>query len=177
MLKRALIYGALIAILGAAWTLIEYALGFHGENIETGQFSGFVALLFPIVGIVLAIRAAKRADPGPFGFGDGFKQGALTTVVAAALGAVFFYLYGSVINPDYAETTLAYARSQLEEQGFTGRELENALAGARAMSSPIAQALTAAVGGVIVGLIISAIAAAVMRRKPQPAGDGYGAPA
>lgn len=174
MLKRALIYGALVAVLGAVWTLIEYALGFHGEKIETGQYTGYVSLIFPIVGIVLAIQAAKKADTGAFTFGDGFKQGLATTAVFSVLGAIFFYLYHTAINPRYADLTRDLGLKKFQEQGYSGRELEQARTVLEASTSPVALIFGAIIGSLIVGLIISAIAAAVLRRKAAAAADGYG---
>lgn len=174
MLKRALIYGALIALAGAVLTFIVGSTDL-AENRQAAQVAGIVGFLFPIVGIVLAIRAAKSADPGPFSFGDGFKLGAAVTVAAAVLGAVFTYLYVTAINPEYIETVRATAAEQLRDQGLKGRELETAQSAQTAMTSPGALAGLGFIGQLIFGLIVSAIAAAIMRRKEQPStGDGYG---
>ncbi len=164
-----------MALATAAWTLLEHALGFRGENLEAGQYTGYVPLLFPIIGIVMAIRSAKRDDPGPFSFGDGFKQGLGVTAVSAVLGAVFFYIYVTAINPDFSQTLRAAAEAQLRERGLSGRELEQAQSLQAGMTSPGALSIFSLLTSVLIGLVISAVAAAVMRRKEQPAtGDGYG---
>ena len=61
MIKRALVYGFAGAAAVFLWTLAEFALGFHTSRAEVGRYSGFLALLFPLVAIVLAVRAARRA--------------------------------------------------------------------------------------------------------------------
>lgn len=174
MLKRALIYGGLIVLAGAAWTMIEFSLGWHTADVDPNRPTGYVPLLFPVIGIVLAIRAAKHDQTGAFSFGDGFKQGLAVAAVAAVLGAVFAYLYGAVINPEFGERLVEATRADLERRNFGAREIESALAPARAMSSPPAQALASAFGSVLIGLVISAVAAAIMRRKEAPVDDGYG---
>ncbi len=64
MLKKAMIWGAAAAAGGALWTLIEYALGFHTDKPEVGRYTGFIAIIFPILAIVAALRQA-RAEKEP----------------------------------------------------------------------------------------------------------------
>ena len=172
MLKRALIYGTLIALAGMALT---YAIGAAGlaEDPQTSQTVSWIGILFPIIGIVLAIRAAKRAEAGEFSFGDGFKQGALVTLVSAVVGGILAYLYFNA-NPDLLATMREAASAQLREQGLSGRELEQAQSLQAGMSTPGALSGLSFIVSLVIGLIISAVAAAIMRRKVHASGDGYG---
>lgn len=174
MLRRALIYGGLIALAGAVLTFGMDAAGLEADPASS-QLLGLVGLLFPIIGIVLAIRSAKNADPGPFSFGDGFKQGALVSLVAAVLAAVFTYLYVTAVNPDYLDAVRAATEAQLRERGLTGPEFEQAQSLQAGMSTPGAVSSIGFMTQLILGLIVSAVAAAILRRKEQPStGDGYG---
>ena len=164
MLKRALIYGAAIAIAATALTAVMGAAGLEGN-----QAVGYLGLLFPIIGIVLAIRAAKRAETGEFTFGDGFKQGVLVSLVAALLGALLSYLYLSAVNPGYLDAVREATRAQFEAQGLSGRELAQAEQMTSAVATPGAVSGLSAVTSFILGLIISAVAALFMRRKADPA--------
>lgn len=139
MLKRALIYGTAAAAGGAAWTLTEYALGFHTEKAEMGRYSGFVGIVFPIAGIVLALRDARRTERG-LTFGRGVAEGAGVTAVMTILAVLFFAIYFKAINPAF-----------LGAQGTSLGEQLGALCAA----------------SLIMGLLISVIAAAVLRRSPQ----------
>ncbi len=100
MLKRAMIWGAAAAAGGALWALIEYALGFHTDKPEVGRYTGFIAIIFPIVAIVEALRP-DRAEKGGLSFGQGLAQGSAVTLVLAVLGVLFFLIYFSSINPDF----------------------------------------------------------------------------
>lgn len=173
MLKRALIYGGLVAVAGAILTFVMGAMGLE-SNQQASQFIGLLGFLFPIVGVVLAIRSAKNADPGPFSFGDGFKQGLLVALVAAVLGAVFTYLYVTAINPGYLDSMREAANAQLRQQGLGPRELQQMEAMQSGMTSPGAVTAIAFFSQLIAGAIISAVAAAIMRRKERPVDDGYG---
>ncbi len=163
-MRRAFIYGLLIAVAGAILTFIIGNLEY-----ETQQLVGWIGLIFPVIGIVLAIRSAKREETGEFTFGDGFKVGAATTVVYALFSGIFAYLYYSMINPEALETAREAVRKQFVEQGLTGRELEQSVAMSQGMMTPTGTTILGVVTAIIVGLIISLIAAAFMRRKADPA--------
>jgi hypothetical protein len=137
-------------------------------GLEGNQAVGYLGLLFPIVGIVLAIRSAKREETGEFTFGEGFKEGAAVSVVAALLGALLSYLYLSAINPSYLDAVREATAAQLEAQGMTGRELAQAQQMAESMATPGAVSGLSAVTSFILGLIVSAVAALIMRRKADP---------
>lgn len=143
MTKRALIYGIAAAAGVALWSMIEYWLGFHTTRADVGRYTGFIGTIFPLLGIVLAIRAARTAHGGALSFGDGFRQGLGVTLVVALLGAVTIWLYFTVVNPGFLASAAA--------QGTPGT------AGG--------QALLVLVSSLVMGLIISAIAAAALRRR------------
>lgn len=167
MMKRALIYGAAIAVAGVLLTALIAAAG-----LEANQAVGYLGLLFPVIGIVLAIRAAKRDETGEFTFGEGFKQGALVTVVAAVLGALLGYLYLTAVNPGYLDAVREATTAQLESQGYSGRELAQAQAMTESMANPGAVAAIGFITQLIFGLIVSALAALFMRRKAAPGQHG-----
>jgi len=136
MIRRALFFGGLSAAAVAAWTLLELALGFHGPQAEIGRWTGFLSIIFPISAVVLAQRAARRARHG-LSFAVGVKEGVAVSVVSSALGAVFFWLYFAVINPSFRVGSIA--------------------------PSPATEALTVLISGLALGLVVSAIAALLLR--------------
>ena len=138
MLKRALVWGSAAAAGGAAWTLAEYAVGFHGERAEIGRYTGFVGLVFPIVAITLALRDARRKERG-LTFARGVAEGASVTAVLAVLAVAFFAIYFGAINPGFLDVHGTSLAAQL---------------GAVFASS------------LIFGLVVSVAAAALMRRSP-----------
>ena len=164
MWKRALIYGAAIAIAGVLLLVVMDATGLEGN-----QALGYLGFLFPIIGIVLAIRSAKREETGEFTFGDGFKEGAAVSLVAALLGGLLTYLYLNMVNPGYLDAVREAASAQLDAQGMTGREREQVEAMTSGLTSAGSVAGITAGTNFVLGLIISAVAAAIMRRKADPA--------
>lgn len=136
-ISRALGYGALAAAGGALWTLLEYALGWHTTRADVGRWTGFVGLVFPIVAIVLALRAARRDAGGSLPFRRGLAVAATVSVVLGALGAAFFYAYHAWLDP-------------ASGNGAGG-------------GSAAAHALSAGAAALAVGLVVGAVAAVAMR--------------
>lgn len=137
MSRRAFAFGFFAALGAACWTLLEFSLGWHGELAHIGAFTGFVGLVFPIVAIVLAVRAARRGRSEPMGFAAALAEGASVSVVFSLLGGLFFWTYFAVINPGYREA---------------GRALD-----------PLGQALASSAASLAAGLLISAVVALAMR--------------
>ena len=141
MLRRALIYGTLAAAGVAAWSLMQFALGWHGSRYDIAAYTAYVALIFPVIAIVLALRAARRERSGVLTFGTGMSEGIAVTVVLTALSAAFFYVYYTSINP-----------------GFNDRGL---------VVDPVASALAVVRGSLAAGLIITVVSALALRSKGE----------
>ena len=138
MMSRALLYGSLSAAAVAAWTLLELALGFHGPRAEIGRWTGFISIVFPIAAVVLALRSARQARSG-LSWSAGMKEGASVSFVSSVLGAAFFWLYFTIINPNFRAGAVA--------------------------SDPAAEALTVLASGLALGLVVSAVAALILRSR------------
>jgi hypothetical protein len=144
MMRRALVFGLLAAGGVAAWTLVEFALGFHTTRLEVGRYTGFVGLLFPVLAVVLALRSARRAR-GSLGFGQGLLEGLAVTAMFAVLGGVFLWLYYAVVNPGF-----------FADMAARGEPVS--LAG---------QLVVAVTSSLVLGLVVSLVAAALLRRRPE----------
>jgi Protein of unknown function (DUF4199) len=136
------INAGLFSSLGAAlWTLFEFMMGWHNENLEVGARTGFIALIFPILAIVWALLTTKRSQAGQLTFLQAIKLGLVVSTVSAAIGALFFYAYYTAINPAFIDLMKA-----------KGHDV-----------SITAQLVAVVVGSLVVGLLISAVAGAFMR--------------
>lgn len=138
-MQRAITYGLLAAAGSAAWMLLEFVAGFHTTRPEIGRWTGFGGMLFPIVAIVLVLRATRLAHGG-LGFLPGLKAGAVTGLTYAVMGGATVWAYFTWVNPGFQ---------------VDGRAVDTA-----------SQVMLAAVGGLVVCLIVTLIAVAIMRRAP-----------
>jgi hypothetical protein len=133
--------GAFSGIGAALWTLFEFMMGWHTEHLETGQMTGFIAIIFPIVAIVWALRASKRLNNGRLTVRQSILCGIKASAISAAIGVAFFYAYYHSINPGFIEAMKA--RGQTVDIG--------------------AQLVTVVIGSFVLGVFISTIAGFIMR--------------
>ena len=101
MMRRAITFGLLATAGVAAWTMLEFALGWHESRADVGRYTAWLALLPPVIAIVLGLRAARRDRPAGMSFGAGMAEGTAISLVFAVTVTVFYYVYFSAINPGY----------------------------------------------------------------------------
>ena len=140
--SRTTIYAGLLSGGGAMlWTLFEYAMGWHNEHLETGAMTGFVAIIFPIIALVWALRSAQRTAGGVLPMRLALSTGLAVSAISAAIGLAFFSAYYTLINPEFVE--LMSARGQAVDV--------------------TAQLVAVVAGSFVVGMVITLVAALVIR--------------
>lgn len=141
-------YAGIFAGAGSAlWTMFEYAMGWHNDNLETGAVTGFVGIIFPTAAILWALRATKLSQGGVLTLKQALMCGVAVSAVSAAIGVVFFFFYYSAINPAFLD--LMRARGQ--EVDVTG------------------QLVAVVMGSFIFGILLSTVAGLVMRTRGDAA--------
>ncbi len=127
----------------AAWTMFEYAMGWHNAHLETGAVTGFVAVIFPTAAILWALRATKRSGGGRLTLMQAWATGLAVSAISAVIGVLFFLVYFTSINPAFLD--LMRAR---------GQEVDIPT-----------QLVAVAVGSLIFGLVVSTVAGLFMRTR------------
>ncbi|WP_298189016.1 DUF4199 domain-containing protein [Novosphingobium sp.] len=128
-----------------AWTMFEFAMGWHNEQLDVGAKTGFVAIIFPVIAIVWALRKARQAAGGVISWGSALATGLAVSAISAAIGLTFFAAYYTLINPKF-------------------------LMAMQARGAPIdvaSQLVAVVLGSFVVGMVITAITTIVMRRGGQ----------
>jgi hypothetical protein len=165
VMKVALTYGLVTALVSALWMLVEFFLGFHGENIASGQHFRWLPWLILLVGIVLAIRAQRAAGGGTLSYGRGVGTGVLTAIVWSLAVSVWSFIYTSAINPDFIEFMVQFQLDEMERKGMAPEMIDAAEKVIRMMSHPLLSAVMGVVTFGVFGTVVSLIAAAVFRTK------------
>lgn len=129
----------------AAWTMFEYAMGWHNEQLETGAMTGFIAIIFPTAAILWALRATKRSYGGQLTLKEALMCGLAVSAISAAIGVIFFYIYYSSFNPAFLEAMKA-----------RGQEVD-----------VTTQLIAVVMGSFIFGILLSAVAGFFMRTSKE----------
>lgn len=167
-MKITVLYGFLTA---AAGLLLNVIYTFAGVYADAQKLAGsqvlinVLGLVIPIVGLWLGIRAVRASVPATeaFGYGRGVGAGALTTLWNAIFSVIFTIVFFTLINPDAHETLI---RMQLDKVAEKGGDPEKVEGMTRTMMSLPFMSVWLVVGIGILGMIITLILAAFLRREP-----------
>jgi len=171
-----LVYGVGTALASILLNLLLFFLGYHNdlEKLTSPVMvaAGVIGLLIPIVGITLGVRARREdSDHGAMTYGQGVGTGVMTALLYGLVMAVFSYLYGTEINPDYPELLRQQQENVMAARGLSSADIDRAMPFARIFTSPVFTAITSIFVSLILGTIVALVAAAFLKRGAQTGGE------
>lgn len=92
-----LLTGLAVGLATGAWMFAEYALGLHDDPAGAGRWTGFLALIFPVLG---AYRIVAKAPPR--GWASVWRDGLVFGLTGGVLGGAAIYLYFAFVNPGFS---------------------------------------------------------------------------
>jgi hypothetical protein len=154
--------GLLMGVLCAAWM---YVMGFTGWYKDPDRAVLFVvgAVAIEVAGLVWGLR--KTAAEGRT-YGGQIVAGTLMAVIAGVIIIGGSLVFTTVAFPDYFRELEAAQRQMLEAQGRSDAEIAEALAANDVSATPMAHAMSGFIGTLITGIVVSAIIAIFVRRRP-----------
>lgn len=155
------------AILGIA--LIIYSLFlFLTDNIGNVGL-GFISYALSIAGLTMAMRDFRSQNGGLMTYGEGLSVGTLTAGVSGLLSGLFSVFYTTIIDTSVMERMLDQARERLEESGLSDDQIEQQVEFMKMFQSPGLTFVFGIIGSIVLGLVLSLIIAAFIRRtKANP---------
>jgi Protein of unknown function (DUF4199) len=168
-MKTVALYGFISALAGAFLTLIQFFLGLHSDLAKlpiANWVGGLGGLAIYAACITLGTRAKRAELPATegFGYGRALWTGLQVASVATVLNTLFGYAYNNFINPAFTDLLLQDKLAKLESSGMSGDKLDQAESMTRMMFRPIPIAIYFVIIGMVSGLIISLIVAAIVKR-------------
>jgi hypothetical protein len=169
-MKPTLTYGLGIAIAAAILTFIEYFLGLHNDPVKfaTGQIVGAVGgVAITVTGLILGMRAVRESRPDrSLSYGRAVGTGTLITLFSGIFGAIFLFVYGKFINPEFHELIYQAQVDKMAEKGMNDSQIGSAEPMMRFFSGPVWIALAQLVFAPIIGAVLSLIIAIFVKRPP-----------
>lgn len=163
-------YGLLGGLAMIGYNVINYTTLFASSNIG-GAISGFMIQLAIWFGMVaLAIRHHRDQDlEGFITMGKCLSLGILVVMLAALVSGIFGYIYMNYIDTEIVARQNASLSWLYEMMGMDEDMIEQAqeaVEETQATSNIFLAIGGALFGGAFVGLIVSAITGAIMRKNP-----------
>jgi len=167
-MKPFLKYGLIVGAAGIVLSMISYLLGL--DKTDAGQYIGWLNIPIIVIAMAFAIKEKREKEFGGFiEFGQAFSTGALIVLVASAISSVYTYFYMSFINPSIREYIAQKQMEKLEEQGLSQDKIDASMSMMEKFSTPAMSSVFVFFGGLVMGIIVALIVAAIMKKSnPNP---------
>lgn len=162
------------AILGAM-TAIMVPLCVNGTiGFDKSELVGYSAMVIAFLLVFFGIRSYREeVGGGAISFGKAFQVGILVTLVACAVYVLCWEIVYWGFIPDFAEQYNAHALAKLQRSGATEAAIraaqEQMVTFARLYKNPLFNIGITFLEVFPVGLIVTLISAAILRRRQPPA--------
>lgn len=161
----ALKYGGIVGLVLAILGLVLYLTGISDPADQNSAANSGISCLnyiVMIIGVVLAIKYHRDEELGGYlSYGRGVAVGTLTGLVMGIIGAVWTVIFMTLIAPDMSEAIMDAA---LENAQQGQEELTEKMVGI--FTNPFSMAGLIVFFSVLLGLITSLIASAVLKKEP-----------
>ncbi len=158
----ALRYGVIGGLIGIALGLVLYLTDM---DMTMTIIVSLLSIVVYIAVVIMAIRAHRDKELGGYiSFGRCLGVGMITVIVMSIIGVLWTVILNTFIDPDLAEKSVEKAVEMMENFGMSDDEIEEARERAMESSGLGQQVKNSLIFTPIVGLIISLIAGAVMKK-------------
>ncbi|NCI48015.1 DUF4199 domain-containing protein [Sediminibacterium soli] len=161
-------YAVCALVFTVIWTMIQHVAGWNTTHHETGQYTRMVPAIVFYVFIFIAVYRQRKQQGGSLSFGQGFRTGALLSLLYSLGCCLWYALYGEVINKNFKPSLMAFERARLEAAQVTPGQLEEGMkhidltTGGSVVSYVFLVAFMFALG-----CVITLVASLVFKRKQQ----------
>ncbi|MDA1353756.1 MAG: DUF4199 domain-containing protein [bacterium] len=161
-------YGLAIGLGTSAYILTEYVLGLHSYFIALGRYTGYFAMMIPIIGLYIAIKDKKEFELNQeITLGQALMVALKVNVISTTIITAFWALYFTVIHPDFITYGLEYTKTLLVQEGITGAQYHQKLAQYTASFQLKNQLVFIPIGTFTTGMVVGLIIGILHRSKPS----------
>jgi hypothetical protein len=170
-MKKNIIICGLIAGLIVTSVMMAAMARYYSQNIEGSMLFGYTTMLVAFSLIFVGVKNARdKYNGGTISFGKAFRVGLLITLIASTMYVVVWMIDYFYFIPDFFERYTAHSLSKMKAAGATAAELQKHSIESQNMEkmykNPIFTALFTYLEILPVGLIVSIVAALILKRKP-----------
>jgi len=162
--KIALNYGVLWGLGSIVLSVVMYITGQH---LDGGWIQTLIGIIIMIAAIVYGLKAFKKENEGFMSLGEAIKTGLAISVIAAIIGAIYFYVFANFIEPDFLNQLLENTREKMIEQNpdMPAEQLEMSLDITAKMMQPWIMMSFSIIGTLFFGFLTSLIGGAIMKQN------------
>ena len=171
MKKTVLTFGLIASVILAAFMSVSVWMMKTAEGpVSGGMFFGYLSMLIAFAFIFVAIKSYRdRYQGGVISFGKAFQVGMWVALIGSVAYTLTWVILYKSVYPEFMSDYMAHSLSQMRADGKSETQIAEAVADAQQM-----EVLYATWPGLIgftmleilpVGLLVSLIGAAILKRK------------
>ena len=148
-----------------------------GLSYETSEILGYTSMFFAFLLVFFGIRSYRdNVAGGTIAFGKAFRVGILITLISCVMCVAAWEVYFYNFNPDFMETYAKRVVAKKRAEGATPAEVaatEKKMADfAKLYKNPLVNVGISFLEVFPVGLVMTLLSAAILRRKEPRPGQG-----
>jgi hypothetical protein len=177
MKRIVIIFGLISGVISSALMFLTLPLMHTGAiNFSNGYILGYTSIVLSFVLVFFGIRSYRENTGGTITFGRGFSVGILITLISCVFYVASWEVIYFNIMPDFADKYAAHAISNMREKGATDAAIAAKKVEMEKMKTmldnPLLNAAMTFIEPFPVGLIITLVSAAILRRRSAPPAAG-----
>lgn len=167
MKKIILVYGLIAGAIMGAMFFITVPLWNNGTlNFDNGMVVGYTTQVIALSLVFFGVKSYRDQHlNGVISFGKAFKVGILITLVGGILYCVSWEICYSTVFTDFDEKMTAHYAENMRKDGATDLEIKDMESNMALYNNPILRFGMTFMEVVPVGLIITLLSAALLRKK------------
>jgi len=174
MKKVIIVFGLISGLISSALMFLTLLLVNSGTvNFDNGEIVGYTAILLSFLLVFFGIRSYRENSGGTITFGRAFSVGILITLISCVFYVASWEIIYFKLMPDFGDKYAAHAIGKLREKGASDavilakqKEMEKMKA---MLNNPLMNAAATFIEPFPVGLIVTLVSAAILRKRtPTP---------
>lgn len=174
MRKNVLVYGLISGFIVSLLMVIPVSLCYNNEKMmEESVWIGYATMLIAFSMIFVGTKNYRdKYNNGVISFGKAFKTGLLITLVASTIYVLTWQIEYHFFFPEFMDKYNAHELTKLKSSGLSQQVIDQKTAEMLKMTemykNPLVNILFTYLEILPVGLIVSLICAAILKRKHKP---------
>jgi len=163
--QSAAMHGLIIGLALIVFSLIDWALGFYGQN------TGFTLLTYVIIigGLLWAGFSYRKSLGGYISYGQVFGYSVMVAVIFVLVSTIFSLILTNVIDPTYMDKLWELTEQKLLDMGMAESQIDAAMEMTKTFRHPAITFLLGFFGSAFFSTIIALITSVIVKRNnPDP---------
>ena len=174
MKKVVIVFGLISGVISSALMFLTLPLMKNGTiNFDNGEIFGYTAIFLSFLLVFFGIRSYRdTVAGGAIGFGKAFQVGILITLMTCAMYVIGWEIAYFNFFPHFLDQYTAHVLLKMRTAGESEAAIQEKAATLAEMAkqyrNPLYNSALTFMEIFPVGLIVTLISAAILRRKPRP---------